>query len=54
MNGRSGYRYFFRRLGQAKTGMAGLIMVTLMLAMALFAPFISPRDPMEQDLQARL
>ena len=54
MNGRSGYRYFLRRLGHAKTGMAGLAMVILMLAMALFAPFISPRDPMEQDLQARL
>jgi peptide/nickel transport system permease protein len=54
MNGRSGYRYFFRRLGHAKTGMAGLAMVSLMLAMALFAPFISPRDPLEQDLKSRL
>jgi len=54
MNGRSGYRYFFRRLGHAKTGIAGLVMVSLMLAMALFAPFISPRDPLEQDLHARL
>jgi peptide/nickel transport system permease protein len=54
MNGRSGYRYFFRRLGHAKTGIVGLVMVSLMLAMALFAPFISPRDPLEQDLHARL
>jgi peptide/nickel transport system permease protein len=29
-------------------------MVSLTMAMALFAPFISPRDPLEQDLQARL
>jgi peptide/nickel transport system permease protein len=54
MNGRSGYRYFFRRIGHAKTGIMGLGMVSLMLAMALFAPFISPRDPLEQDLHARL
>ena len=54
MNGRSGYIYFFRRLGHAKTGIVGLAMVSLMLAMALFAPLISPRDPLEQDLQARL
>ena len=54
MNGRSGYRYIFRRLGHAKTGMVGLAMVFLMVAMALFAPFISPRDPLEQDLAARL
>ncbi len=29
-------------------------MVGFMLALAFFAPFISPRDPLEQDLQARL
>jgi len=29
-------------------------MVSLMVAMAVFAPLISPRDPLEQDLQARL
>jgi peptide/nickel transport system permease protein len=54
MNGRSGYRYFFRRLGHAKTGMAGLVMVFLVVAMALFAPLIAPRDPMDQDLHSRL
>ncbi len=54
MNGRSGYRYFFRRLGHAKTGMVGSAMVFFIVAMALFAPFIAPRDPMEQDLHSRL
>jgi peptide/nickel transport system permease protein len=29
-------------------------MVAFMLALAFFAPFISPKDPLEQDLQARL
>ncbi len=43
-----------RRLGQARIGIIGLGMVGFMLALAFFAPFISPRDPLEQDLQARL
>ncbi len=51
---RSGYKYFLRRLGQARIGIIGLCMVGFMLALAFFAPFISPRDPLEQDLQARL
>ena len=43
-----------RRLGQARIGIIGLCMVGFMLALAFFAPFFSPRDPLEQDLQARL
>ena len=39
---------------QARVGMVGLVMVFLMVALALFAPFISPKDPVEQDLAARL
>lgn len=54
MNGRSGYKYFFRRWGHARAGIVGLAMISLIVAMAFFAPFISPRDPLEQDLQARL
>jgi len=54
MNGRSGSGHFFRRLGQARAGVVGLAMVSLMVAMALFASFISPGDPLEQDLHARL
>ena len=51
---RSGYKYFLRRLGQARMGIMGLGMVGFMIALAFFAPFISPKDPLEQDLQARL
>jgi peptide/nickel transport system permease protein len=51
---RSGYKYFLRRLSQARIGIMGLGMVAFMLALAFFAPFISPKDPLEQDLQARL
>ncbi|MGA2955702.1 MAG: ABC transporter permease [Thermodesulfobacteriota bacterium] len=51
---RSGYKYFLRRLSQARIGIIGLGMVAFMLALAFFAPFISPKDPLEQDLQARL
>jgi peptide/nickel transport system permease protein len=54
MNQIGGYKYFFRRLGQARVGIVGLAMVSLMVAMAVFAPFISPSDPLEQDLHARL
>ncbi len=54
MNGRHGYRYFFHRLGHARGGIVGLAMVSLMVAMAFLAPFISPRDPLDQNLLARL
>ena len=54
MNGKSVCRDLFRRLGHAKAGIVGLAMVSLMVAMALFAPLISPSDPLEQDLHARL
>ena len=54
MNEIGRYKYFFRRLGQARVGIVGLAMVFLMVAMAVFAPFISPSDPLEQDLHARL
>lgn len=54
MTERGGYKYFFRRLGHARGGIVGLAMVSLVVAMAFFAPSISPKDPLEQDLQARL
>jgi len=41
-------------LGQARTGVIGLGMVCFVLALAFLAPFISPQDPLEQDLHARL
>jgi len=54
MKGKSVCRDLVRRLGHAKAGIVGLAMVSLMVAMALFAPLISPSDPLEQDLHARL
>ena len=54
MKGKGVCRDLFRRLGHAKAGIVGLAMVSLMVAMALFAPLISPSDPLEQDLHARL
>ncbi len=51
---RTGAGYFWRRLGHTRMGVVGLGMVGLMLAMALFAPFVAPRDPLDQDLQSRL
>ena len=41
-------------MGQARTGVIGLGMVCFVLALAFLAPFISPQDPLEQDLHARL
>lgn len=35
-------------------GVTGLAIVAFMLSLAFFSPFIAPRDPLEQDLQARL
>ncbi len=54
MDGRSNIRQVFHRLGQARVGGVGLAMVALVVAMAVFAPFIAPGDPLEQDLLARL
>jgi peptide/nickel transport system permease protein len=41
-------------MSQARIGMVGLAMVGFILAVALMAPFLSPRNPLEQSLQARL
>lgn len=42
---------FLRRSG---LGRAGLLLTVLLVAMALFAPWIAPRGPAAQDLPARL
>jgi peptide/nickel transport system permease protein len=51
---RKGYQKFLHRLGQARIGVIGFGMVCFVLALAFLAPFISPKDPLEQDLHARL
>ncbi len=42
------------RLRKNKTALAGLIIILLFLAMALFAPALAPHDPLEQSLYAKL
>ncbi|MDH4264124.1 MAG: ABC transporter permease [Deltaproteobacteria bacterium] len=51
---RKGYQKFLYRLSQARIGVIGLGMVSFVLAVAFFAPFLSPQDPLEQDLRSRL
>jgi|YelNatPaOPRAMG01_1025707.scaffolds.fasta_scaffold08708_3 peptide/nickel transport system permease protein len=43
-----------RRLSHSRVGTVGLIMVLLVLAVAFLAPYLSPYNPLDQDLQARL
>jgi len=47
-----------KELGQEllrdKAGLIGVILITALVLMAFFAPYISPHDPTEQDLSARL
>ena len=45
---------FLRRLGRVRVGVVGFIMLVLILVAALLAPLLSPRNPLEQDLHARL
>lgn len=47
-----------RELGQElkrdKPGLIGVVLITLLVLMAVFAPYIAPHDPAAQDLTARL
>lgn len=43
-----------RRLSHSRVGTLGLIMVIFVLIVAFGAPYLSPYNPLEQDLQARL
>ena len=45
---------FLRRLGQVRVGVAGFTMLVSILAAAILAPLLSPKNPLEQDLHARL
>ncbi len=47
-------RELARELRRDKAGLIGVILMIALLAMAVFAPYISPHDPAEQDLTARL
>lgn len=51
---RKGFDKIRRRLSHSRVGTMGLIMVLLVLIVAFLAPYLSPYNPLEQDLQARL
>lgn len=51
---RKGIDKIRRRLSHSRVGAVGLVMVLLVLGVAIFAPYLSPYNPLEQDLQARL
>jgi peptide/nickel transport system permease protein len=44
----------FRRAKSHKGLIIGFIIITFLMLVGLFAPFISPYDPFEQDLPKRL
>ncbi len=58
MENRYEWRSRLKELGQElkrdKAGLIGVILMLALILMALFAPYISPHDPAEQDLTARL
>ncbi len=44
----------FKRLARRRTALVGLGVVVIVLLAALFAPWLSPFDPLEQDINQRL
>ncbi len=48
------YADVWRRLRRNRAAIAGLLIIGLFAGLAVFAPFISPYDPITQDLDARL
>jgi peptide/nickel transport system permease protein len=45
---------FARRLARRRTALFGLVVVTIVIVAALGAPWLSPYDPIEQDITNRL
>jgi peptide/nickel transport system permease protein len=43
----------WRRFRRNTLGMVGAVIVVVMVLMAVFAPYLAPRDPASQDLRAR-
>lgn len=48
------WRDAMRRLRHNRSAMVGLIIVVLLALVAIFAPVLSPCDPLQQDLEIRL
>jgi len=51
---RSEWWVFMRRLARRRTSLFGLVVVTVVVATALAAAFVTPFDPVEQDIGERL
>ena len=45
---------FYRSLKKSKEAFIGVLILTVFLISALFAPYIAPHDPLAQDLPSRL
>lgn len=48
------FRDFVRSMSRSATGLAGLIIIVVIVATAIFAPVLAPSDPTSQNLRARL
>lgn len=49
----SGGRGIWRRFRRNKLGLVGLVLVTALVVMAVFAPLLAPHDPADQNLRDR-
>ena len=48
------WRRAWRRLRRRRGALAGLTVVMMFVALALFAPWIAPHDPLDQDLASAM
>jgi len=46
--------FIFKRIWRLRAGVIGALVVLFMVFLAIFAPVVSPHDPYEQDILARL
>ena len=51
---RSGHKIALQQLKKNKIAMIGLVIIVSLALIAIFAPFIAPHDPVEQNLEKRL
>ena len=51
---KSGHKIALQQLKRNKIAMIGLVIIVSLALIAIFAPFIAPHDPVEQNLEKRL
>ena len=51
---KSGHKIALQQLKKNKIAMIGLVIIVSLALIAIFAPFIAPHDPVEQNLEKRL